>query len=133
MKRLTTLLLVCLYSICITLFLYCNRSGDKSETTSPTYHRYEILYPDYSHDDTLVVYDEAGLNAIFSGEDAPATDIEISEALHLHCHPYTTTWSDYGLEADSTGYTIWDNNRLVAHFGFDKDPVLDSIIMKDNQ
>lgn len=78
MKRIKTLALVCLYSGCITLFLYCNRSGDKSESVAPLQ-------------------------------------------------------SDYGLDVDSSGYTIWDGDRQVSHIPFDKDHVLDSIILNDNK
>lgn len=98
------------------------------------YHKGEILYPDYAHVDTLVVEDAASLNSVFDpiNDQLPETDSAISEELHNFCHPLTIKWSDYGLDVDSTGYTIWDGDRLVSHIPFNKSGILDSVILNDN-
>lgn len=114
---------------------------DKDKGQLGTFTNGEILLPDYAHIDTLIVVNATALNKIFDVElPEPATDGEISDVLHKYCVPINSIHTDYQLEVDSTGYTIIDNDRnispyedrIVAHFPFDQNPVLDSIIYKDN-
>jgi hypothetical protein len=49
------------------------------------FSNWQVLLPDYAHADTLIVVNADSLNAIFSREDAPATDGEIDSLLHLYC------------------------------------------------
>lgn len=42
-------------------------------------------------------------------------------------------YSDYGLDVDSTGYRIWDADRLVGEIPLNQCVILDSIINEDNQ
>lgn len=100
----------------------------------------EILLPDYAHNDTLIVFNAAELNRIFDGvnvEILPTTDYDISEVLHKYCSIQgSVNRFDYGIDVDSTGYTIWDGwnqPRLVAHLPFDQNPTIDSVIYKDNE
>lgn len=40
--------------------------------------------------------------------------------------------TSYGLDVDSSGYTIWDGSRKVAHLSWNNNPSLDKEILKDN-
>jgi hypothetical protein len=52
-----------------------------------SYSNGQILFPDYAHDDTLIVVDAQYLNLAFDVL-KPATDGEISNVLHLGCANY---------------------------------------------
>lgn len=145
MKRINLIpvLIVIFLAIAVFSFTSCSTSsghmkhpgiGLNKQSGIHHFTKGEVLYPDYAHTDTLVVEDATSLNNAFDStyNEVPATDGEISDVLHDFCHPYTMKWSDYGLDVDSTGYTIWDGDRQVAHIPFGKISKLDSIILTDN-
>lgn len=107
---------------------------DHISNQSGKYYLGQVLTPDYTHVDVLVVTDPIGLNNIFGkpNDSLPTSDYEIGDILYRHCAVANTYQSDYGLDIDSTGYTIWDKDRLVAKLPFDQNPTLDSVIYKDN-
>lgn len=115
-------------------------SRDDSSESRPFYNG-EILYPDYAHNDTLVVFNAKELNRIFDGVDVsllPKTDADISGILYKYAIQLNTSFSSqYGLEIEDTKdaiyYYIWDRNRLVAKFPSTSDLFIDSILMVDNE
>jgi hypothetical protein len=76
----------------------------------------DTLYPDYSHNDTLIVISIASadtLNLLFDGVDlpAPATDWEIDSVLHKYCRTFyhTCKWKlcPYkGITQDNFGKSV---------------------------
>ena len=100
MKKLTIYQVIGLSLIATSLFLFCsyvkqngiftpdsNRNtmfidATQEPTTPGKFAEGEILLPDYSHNDTLIVTDANKLNDMFAiPATAPATDGEISNAL----------------------------------------------------
>lgn len=72
--------------------------------TSSVYYNGQTLYPDYAHDDTLVVFNAKELNRIFDGVDlpVPATDEEIDEILHMYAMSINQRLIDILPNKDST-------------------------------
>lgn len=52
---------------------------------------------------------------------------------HLNISDYFGKPADYHLNVDATGYELLDNGRHVAKIPWDQDPVLDSVVLKDNE
>lgn len=134
MKPLPFFLILAMISGFIAGYSCKNHKGNKPTHSITQFTNGQILLPDYAHNDTLVVQDAASLNNAFDTtyNKVPETDQEINDALHNYCLPLPSRAVDYGMDVDSTGYTIWDNNRLVGHFPFDQNPILDSVIFNDN-
>lgn len=66
----------------------------------------EIIYPDYGHDDTLVVVDPIGLNKAIAAADG--TDYAISTALHRYCAVLNRPMPEFGLDMNSDSYLLLD-------------------------
>lgn len=59
----------------------------KTYETDTKFHKYEILYPDYAHTDTLVVIQADSLNWCMEHYDI-ASDGDISDVLYAYCSKY---------------------------------------------
>ncbi len=77
----------------------------KKSDTAFWYYDGQVLYPDYAHDDTLVVVRANLLNKVITKDDFERTDLAISDILYVTCEPLKGRVLDLPEE-----YTI--NNNL---------------------
>lgn len=89
-------------------FIIAKQKEDR-QATKITGHYYngEILYPDYIHDDTLVVFNAQNLNIkMDSIENTIADDADIEDILYKYSIPTNLEIVKYLPNEDSTGYII---------------------------
>lgn len=75
------------------------------------YYAGQVLYPDYVHDDTLIVVNPRTLELDL--EDCLGSDYEIWYILHKNCAILNMTVGDYQVNVNNYGYTIYDNLDTV--------------------
>jgi len=89
------------------------------------FRRWEIILPDYAHDDTLVVIDPEGLNRGIDSCDGSDGDINI--VLHKYCKSVIDQ-PFYGIiDCSKEGYTIVDyayRDTLFVKWGTNFDSLL---------
>lgn len=85
----------------------------KSESnTSGFYYAGQILTPDYSHDDTLIVVNPGLLEKEL--KECIGSDYAIWYILHKNCAVLNQTIGDYQLNVNNFGYTVFDTQDTVS-------------------
>lgn len=101
------------------------KTVDKITLPGEKYTAGEIVYPDYAHEDTLIVVDPVGLNKAI--EQCDGTDYEISTALHRYCAILGEQMPEYGIDIDQNGYFIHDrcyHDTITVKWGTNFDSLM---------
>ena len=89
------------------------------------YYAGEILYPDYVHQDTLIVVNPTTLEMDI--RNCEGTDEAIDYILHKNCAVLNQSIGDFQLNVNRYGYTLFDT-RDTIHFEWDSNGLEDALL-----
>lgn len=100
------------FVLSIGLYLMLDVYNNHQRDTYTKYCAGQIILPDYSHDDTLIVINPKGLEEEL--KNCSGSDYSIWYTLHKNCAVINQTIGDYQLNVNNYGYTVFDSQDTVS-------------------